>query len=312
MEDRPYDRPKLWPTSHMTDRTFLPGASSAARVIPEGQMELGLGIHGEPGAFTAPTASADEVVAQLLETITDKARGYMSCLDTGEGKVAVMVNSLGATSAMELHVAARAARGWLRARGLNPMRTYVGSFMTALNMTGFSVTLCKIDQLRLARLDAPVGCAAWPAVARTPALPAPMPTAGASDAEVDAVQAAKDAGTNPAPPTTPAGIAAKAAVVAVAEALLGAEAELTEADTKVGDGDCGATHARGARALLEDVDYMPLDDGPAGLLLALGMTVRRSMAGTGKIVFKKCLVPFFGKPTLGSVLVPTCSMLLNL
>ena len=262
-----------------TSAHSLPGASAPARVIPEGEMEMGLGIHGEPGAFNAPAAKANEVVAQLLEKITDKERGYMSCLETGEGKVAVMVNSLGATPPTELHVAARAARLWLKYNGLNPVRTYVGSFMTALNMTGFSITLCKIDQLRLARLDHPVGCPAWPAVARTPSVPAPMPPAGASDAEADTVQAAKDAGLAPKPPTTPAGIAAKAAIVAAANALIDAEAELTEADTKVGDGDCGTTHARGARALLEDVERMPLDDDPAGLLLALGMTVRRSMVG---------------------------------
>ena len=49
---------------------------------------------------------------------------------------------------MELHVAARAARHWLQDHGLNPVRMYVGVFMSALNMTGLSITLCKVDQLR--------------------------------------------------------------------------------------------------------------------------------------------------------------------
>jgi dihydroxyacetone kinase len=95
----------------------LPGAAAPARVIPAGEMELGLGIHGEPGAFNAPMVPADQVAAQLLEKITDKSTGYMSCLEGGDGKVAVMVNGLGATPLLELHVAASAARIWLKARG---------------------------------------------------------------------------------------------------------------------------------------------------------------------------------------------------
>ena len=65
----------------------------------------------------------------------------------------MMINSLGSTPLMELHVAAKAAREWLKARNLNPARVYVGQFMTALNMTGLSVSLCHVDQQRLNRLD---------------------------------------------------------------------------------------------------------------------------------------------------------------
>jgi dihydroxyacetone kinase len=191
----------------------LPGASAPARTIPPGKMELGLGIHGEPGAATVPVTNVEELVGTLLEKITDTKSGYMKCLDgkinppkTGlekvattevdppkpppAPKVAVMINSLGATPSMELHVAAKAAREWLKNRGLNPARVYVGSFMTALNMTGFSVTLLSLDQQRLQRLDADVVSAAWPLVARAEAKMAPMPEArdgGGQDAEVDRV-----------------------------------------------------------------------------------------------------------------------------
>ena len=91
-------------------------------------------------------------------------------------KVCVMVNSLGSTPLMELHVAARAARERLLAHDLNPVRVYVGSFMTALDMTGFSVTLCQADSARLARIDAPTGAPAWPVVARTVSVPIPVPS----------------------------------------------------------------------------------------------------------------------------------------
>ncbi len=67
-----------------------------------------------------------------------------------------------------------------------------------------------------------------------------------------------------------------AAVKAAALALIGVEAALTEADTKVGDGDCGTTHTRGAQALSEDVAFYPLDEHPAALALALGRGLHSS------------------------------------
>ena len=145
----------------------LPGADAPARTIPPGELEMGLGIHGEPGAFTAPAAPVAGVVAKMLETIVDEERGYMRCLYDAtrrksldgeeKTKVCVMVNSLGSTPAMELHVAARCARQWLSSHDLNPVRVYSGAFMTSLNMTGFSITLCQVDSARLARIDAPTG-----------------------------------------------------------------------------------------------------------------------------------------------------------
>mmetsp|Transcript_9161 Transcript_9161/g.36949 ORF Transcript_9161/g.36949 Transcript_9161/m.36949 type:complete len:601 (+) Transcript_9161:185-1987(+) len=276
----------------------IPGADDPARAIPPGELEMGLGIHGEPGAFTSRAAPVASVVAKMLETIVDEERGYMRCLEResprrksldGEEKtkVCVMVNSLGSTPLMELHVAARAAREWLLAHDLNPVRVYVGSFMTALDMTGFSVTLCQADSARLARIDAPTGAPAWPVVARTVSVPIPVPSSPLGDEE-DPVAAAKASyrlrGDKPEPPRTEIGALAKKAILGAAEMLKMAEDELTDADAKVGDGDCGATHARGARALEEDVAYMPVDE-PAELALAVGMTIRRSMGGTSGALY---------------------------
>lgn len=274
----------------------LPGKNEPARAIPPGELEMGLGIHGEPGAFTAPADSVNAVVAQMLGTIVDETRGYMDCLRQDSSrrksmdgdertKVCLMVNSLGATPAMELHVAARAAREWLTSHDLNPVRVYTGSFMTALDMTGFSITLCAVDSARLARLDAPTGAPAWPTVARTVSVPAPVPKSALTDVEdEDPVASAKARGDAPKPPTTDVGAFAKKAILGAAEMLKMAEDALTDADAKVGDGDCGTTHARGAHALEEDVDYMPLDE-PSELALALGMTVRRSMGGTSGALY---------------------------
>ena len=290
----------------------LPGASAPARRIAGGQMEIGLGIHGEPGRYAAPVTNVANIVDTLLEKITDPSTGYMKCLDglirppkagpekaaTTEAnppkllpapKVAVMINSLGATPLMETHVAAKAAREWLENRGLNPARVYVGAFMTALNMTGFSVSLCVLDHQRLERLDADVVSAAWPLVARAEAKLAPMPTPGANESsEVDHVAESKakhrEEGTEPAEPATRMGGLVLACVARAAAALLGAEKALTDADTKVGDGDCGTTFARGAAALLEDAPHMHFDSA-RDVAIAVGLTVRRSMGGTSGALY---------------------------
>jgi len=295
----------------------LPGASAPARRIAGGRMEVGLGIHGEPGAATAPVTNVAAIVDTLLQKITDQRVGYMKCLDglmtpPSDGlekvtttevnppkpppapKVAVMINSLGATPLLELHVAAKAAREWLKNRGLNPARVFVGSFMTALNMTGFSVTLCALDQQRLGRLDADVVSAAWPLVARAEAKLAPMPApkpadkAGGAPPEIDAVAESKAKhradGTEPPKPVTWMGGLVLKCVTRAASALLGAEKALTDADTKVGDGDCGTTFARGAAALLEDAPHMPVDSA-RDVAIAVGLTVRRSMGGTSGALY---------------------------
>ena len=294
----------------------LPGAAAPARRIAGGQMEIGLGIHGEPGRYTAPVTNVSSLVGTLLEKITDPSTGYMKCLDgliqapkTGlekiettevnppkpppAPKVAVMINSLGATPLMETHVAAKAAREWLKNRGLNPARVFVGAFMTALNMTGFSVSLCVLDQQRLGRLDAETVSAAWPIAARAEAKLAPTPAANKSSPsgaspELDRVAESKakhsENGTEPPKPVTWMGGLVLKCVARAAAALLGAEKALTDADTKVGDGDCGTTFARGAAALLEDAPHVPVDSA-RDVAVAIGLTVRRSMGGTSGALY---------------------------
>jgi dihydroxyacetone kinase len=106
----------------------LPGKAKDER-IGAAEMEVGLGIHGEPGAMTAPVAPAKEVVASLLQyiTSTDDGRSYLT-LPKGE-KVALLVNNLGGTTAMELAVAAGDAVAALRTTyGVVVERCYVGSY----------------------------------------------------------------------------------------------------------------------------------------------------------------------------------------
>ena len=253
----------------------LPGAGSVAREIPDGTMELGLGIHGEPGASTAKTACVDEVTAILLSNIFAQNEA-LSKLPEGS-KVALMVNSLGATPLMELYVAARAAFAWLIAmKKITVSHAYVGTFMSAIDMKGFSLTVCSLDDsMRVEYLDAPCLCPAWPKAAQL--TPAQL-------VSVDSPSANARAQASGGAPKTPEGMIASKAIRKVAQALISVEPELTKYDTAVGDGDCGITVRKGAEALLNSVDNYPLDDVSA-LARAIGDTIRQSMGGTSGVLY---------------------------
>jgi len=257
----------------------LPGANGVAREIANGRMELGLGIHGEPGAETVEAKGCDEVVGTLLERIFER-NATLGKLGPGS-KVGVMVNSLGSTPMMELYVAARAARAWLvGVKQARVTRAYVGTFMSAIDMRGFSITVVSLDDDgRVARLDAPCSCPAWPKDART--TPGQLIVVEGPKQDPEAATKSRSAGSEP---KTAEGAAAEKAIKRVAKELIAIEEELTKYDTAVGDGDCGVTIRKGAEALLKDVETYPVDDA-AELARALGETVRRSMGGTSGALY---------------------------
>ena len=107
--------------------------------LGDGEMEFGLGIHGEPGVRRAPVENADSLAKNLLAVIFDD-------LPFRKGdRVAVLVNGLGGTPLMELYILNRSVAALCRERGLAVAKTYVGNFMTSLEMTGASVSLLRLD-----------------------------------------------------------------------------------------------------------------------------------------------------------------------
>src|SRR5262249_27285398 len=155
-------------------------------------------------------------------------------------RVAVLVNNLGGTPAMELAVVARRALANLEGRGLRVERAYAGTFLSALEMAGGSISVLRVDAARLARLDAPTGAPARPSPAA-----AARPRAGAAEPEP---APAPVPGPAPAAPQTPAAPAAprlpktemeravEASARAAAGALIDSAPRLTEMDRAVGDG----------------------------------------------------------------------------
>jgi dihydroxyacetone kinase-like protein len=128
----------------------VPAAGRPTFDLPEGEMEIGIGIHGEPGRRRVPLAPAREVAAMLVEPI-------LGDLDftTGEGVLA-FVNGMGGTPLIELYVMYAEVAAILEKSGVRIARSLVGPYMTSLEMAGCSVTLLRVDEEMLRLWDAPV------------------------------------------------------------------------------------------------------------------------------------------------------------
>jgi dihydroxyacetone kinase len=242
----------------------VPAAGRPGFTLGEGEIELGLGIHGEPGVRRGPLEPADALVDRLLDAI------LTDLVPAAGGRVVLLVNNLGATPAMELAIVARRAVLDLERRGLTVERLYAGTFLSALEMAGVSLSVLPVDDKRLSLLDAATEAPAWPAVVGRPAARART----VAPPEPKAPVAVKASGAR-----TRTGERMAAALRAATAALIDASARLTQMDQVVGDGDLGISLERGARAVQEALPSWPLDD-PAQTLHLLGAALQRTLGGT--------------------------------
>ncbi len=129
--------------------TILPTTGKPSFELPDGEMEIGIGIHGEPGIRRGPLETADEIADHLVQPLIDDL-GL-----TSGARVAVLVNGLGATPLEELYVLFRRTHQILTEQGITIERRYIGEFATSLEMAGASISLLELDDDRLALLNAP-------------------------------------------------------------------------------------------------------------------------------------------------------------
>ena len=125
----------------------VPAAGKPGFELSEDEMEVGIGIHGEPGTHREKLKTADEIVDMLLAQI-------LGDLDFTGGEVAVMINSSGATPLMELFIINNRVADVLAEKGVKVYKTFVGEFMTSIEMAGFSISLLKLDDQLKGLLDA--------------------------------------------------------------------------------------------------------------------------------------------------------------
>jgi phosphoenolpyruvate---glycerone phosphotransferase subunit DhaK len=127
-----------------------PAAGKPIFELGEGEMEVGIGIHGEPGRRREPLASAHDIAGLMVEAV-------VSDLEPAEGaQVLPFVNGMGGTPLMELYLLYGEIEQLLRSRGLNPARSLVGNYITSLEMAGASLTLLTLDDELTSLWDAPV------------------------------------------------------------------------------------------------------------------------------------------------------------
>lgn len=236
----------------------VPGEARDERVKP-GYSELGMGIHGEPGAATIPTQNSREIVSELAGRL-DKAKA--------DGPLALLINNLGGFSALEMAVLAREVmQSSLAAR----VRLLAGpaTLVSALDMKGFSLSVMRLDEALETALRAPVETSGWLPVIS----PGAITHLPAQTAEPQSAFA----------PSHNAEVAAW--VTTVCQTLTGLERELNQLDAKVGDGDTGSTFAAGARAVLQacEAGQLPLNQ-PDRLLGVVGDTLSSVMGGSSGVL----------------------------
>src|SRR6202049_1615936 len=131
-----------------------PASGKAIFDLPEGQIEFGVGIHGEPGRRRAALGSASEVVDVIVEAVISELKPKRG------SKVLAFVNGMGGTPLLELYLIYHEVDQKLRKAGVEPVRNLVGSYITSLEMAGASLTVLELDDGLFTLWDAPVHTAA--------------------------------------------------------------------------------------------------------------------------------------------------------
>ncbi|HVX44286.1 MAG TPA: dihydroxyacetone kinase family protein [Mycobacteriales bacterium] len=246
----------------------MPGQDEPLFTVADGEMEVGLGIHGEPGIETARRVPAAELAPRLLEPLL---------AERGPGdRVAVLLNGLGGTKYEELFVLWRRLTPLLQEAGLTPVLPEVGELVTSLDMGGVSLTLMWLDE-ELEQL--------WAAPADTPGFRRGSVTELPRFEPVHRSEQA--AGADEATEADADSIRAAEGVRAALRAMLGVvqehEAELGRIDAVAGDGDHGTGMVRGLRAATEAADGCT--GGAGSTLAAAGAAFGDKAGGTSGMLW---------------------------
>ncbi|CAG8588546.1 9628_t:CDS:10 [Paraglomus occultum] len=263
------------------DRCTIPGSDNKS-LLPANQIELGLGIHGEPGSSRISLLPSRELVRQMLEMIISKTDPDRSYLDIQENRdsVVLLVNNLGATSGLECSVVLNDALLYLNERGLEVKRSFVGSFMTSLNMPGISLTILKLpqDEDLIKHIDKPVDAPGW------------MNYVTVDTSQLDEELDEKVSDSTHVPTYQYKVIVDPSlferTVRSACESAIKNEPEITAADTIAGDGDCGITIANGAKAVLGAFEKNEIDSSDCSrALLQISNILENTMGGTSGALY---------------------------
>uniref|UniRef100_A0A4W6C9L6 Triokinase/FMN cyclase n=1 Tax=Lates calcarifer TaxID=8187 RepID=A0A4W6C9L6_LATCA len=259
--------------------------------LPPGDMELGLGIHGEPGIKRSKVASADEVVKTMIDHMTNP--DSQSYLPLKSDSVVLCVNNLGALSCLEMAVVTRAAIICLENLGAVVARVMSGSFMTSLEMAGMSLTVMRANEEILRLFDAKTAAPAWPNLSTARVLHVILLVCFFLLGPLSPVM--------------------RKSLERVCSTLLEKQEELNSLDRAAGDGDCGNTHAQAARAIQEWLQDHVVPGCPGKLLSVLAGLVQEKMGGSsGAVGFPLYLIIINMKINSSNCLYPCVFQLYSL
>ncbi|WP_297116724.1 dihydroxyacetone kinase subunit DhaK [uncultured Enterobacter sp.] len=249
----------LWSLGVAMQTCNLPGSDDEEGRIKKGHVELGLGIHGEPGASVVDTQNSRRIIETLVKPLMEQA---------GKGRFAVLINNLGGVSALEMALLTKE----LAHSALKEQIAYLigpAPLVSSLDMKGFSLSLLKLNDAFEKALTESVDTLGW----QKPVAFSPVKTLPHT-AVHDSVEFT---------PSENAQVAA--GVRAVTQTLLDLENRLNALDAKVGDGDTGSTFAQGARDIAQRLEkkQLPLNDLPK-LLLLVGERLATVMGGSSGVL----------------------------
>ena len=277
----------------------VPAAGTPGFTLADDEMEMGVGIHGEPGIRREKMEPVDAMVDEILEHV-------LADIDYAGHDVALLVNGAGGTPDYELALVANHAHDVLAAHGIPVWHTYMGNYLTSLEMRGFSVSLLRLDDELKGLLAAPCETPAWAqgqVALDEEGAPAGDAPAGPATTAPGATEPAAGTPAGGQPATASASTArAIAAITALADAIDAHKDELTALDQPIGDSDHGINMARGFDAVRAELPSLA-NESLSGLLKKVGSTIVSKVGGSSGplygTLFRKMGVALKGEDELG-------------
>lgn len=255
----------------------LPAVGKPSFDLPDDEIEMGVGIHGEPGRERVKIKSAHEIAEDLVDAVTDD-------LDFTDAPAIVMLNGMGGTPLIELYLMYGEVEKLLAEKGVKVVRNLVGNYITSIDMAGASLTVLKASDDLLKLWDAPVN---------TPGLKLGEISASATEPARVEAQMEKTVGPEATAATTKEPVAKRERQVTgtglsieqiskwirlSAEAMTENRTYLTELDAAIGDADHGANMARGMKVAVEKLDQADVDSFDA-IGKTVGMALVSNVGG---------------------------------
>ncbi|KIW64362.1 dihydroxyacetone kinase [Phialophora macrospora] len=269
------------------EHVHVPGRDkpSSDDIIPTEEIEVGMGIHNEPGSHRV-SATLPELIktmlAQMLDP-NDKDRHYVDIKK--DDKTVLLINNLGGVSNLEIGgIVAEVHKQLKEDYGIVPVRVIAGTFITSLNGLGFSASVLKLEDTGLGPgksmlelLDAPAEAFGWAAATRTETWNADNSATAEGQAPVTAEGKSSNLKLDPQQ--------AHKVLKTGLDKMIAAEPDVTKYDTIIGDGDCGIGLKRGAESVLKELSSGDVPSDALAFVNKIVPVVENTMDGTSGAIY---------------------------